>query len=90
MKKPAHKPVPNNIAPGEDPLPLATDDPTLERLAYSLEEAALVLRLSHTTVWRLTERGELPYNGTTRRRLIPKAALLAFANRTKGSKSAAA
>jgi excisionase family DNA binding protein len=49
-----------------------------ERLVYSVGEAAVVLGISRAFAYELVARGELPVVCLGRRRLVPKAALLAL------------
>jgi excisionase family DNA binding protein len=48
------------------------------RLVYSVEETGLLLGISRAFAYELVARGELPAIKLGRRRLVPKAALLAL------------
>jgi excisionase family DNA binding protein len=49
-----------------------------ERLVYSVAEAGALLGISRAFAYELVARGELPVIRLGRRRLVPKAALIAF------------
>jgi excisionase family DNA binding protein len=49
-----------------------------ERLVYSVAEAGALLGISRAFAYELVARGELPVIRLGRRRLVPKAALLAL------------
>src|ERR1700683_5100881 len=49
-----------------------------ERLVYSVAEAGALLGISRAFAYELVARGELPVVRLGRRRLVPKAALIAF------------
>src|ERR1700722_4151026 len=49
-----------------------------ERLVYSVAEAGALLGISRAFAYELVARGELPVIRLGRRRLVPKAALMAF------------
>jgi len=54
------------------------DATPLPRIAYTVAEAAALLRVSQTEVYRMTERGELPCKRIGRRKFIPRRAVDAF------------
>lgn len=55
------------------------DTPTpVERLAYSVEEAAVLLGISRTSCYIACQKGELPSRLIGRRRVVPVAALRAY------------
>jgi excisionase family DNA binding protein len=61
----------------------STTEPSLpsvddERLVYSVAEAGALLGISRAFAYELVARGELPVIRLGRRRLIPRAALLAL------------
>jgi excisionase family DNA binding protein len=58
------------------PTPSAVND---ERLVYSVAEAGALLGISRAFAHELVARGELPVIPLRRRRLVPKAALIALA-----------
>lgn len=47
----------------------------LERIVYTVDEAAKILGISRPTAFQGVERGEIPHIRVGRRILIPKAAL---------------
>jgi excisionase family DNA binding protein len=49
-----------------------------DRLVYSVAEAGALLGISRAFAYELVARGELPVIRLGRRRLVPRAALLAF------------
>jgi excisionase family DNA binding protein len=49
-----------------------------ERLVYSVAEAGALLGISRAFAYELVARGEIPVIRLGRRRLVPKAALIAF------------
>jgi excisionase family DNA binding protein len=57
------------------------DVPT-ERLVYTVAEAGELLGISRAFAYELVARGELPVICLGRRRLVPKAALLALVNQS--------
>ena len=58
----------------------------LERIVYTVTEAAEILGISRPTAFQGVERGEIPHIRVGRRILIPKAALDKFLV-TAGSKA---
>lgn len=61
-----------NTAPGR----------SIERLAYTTEEAACALGLDRTSIWRLTKRGLLRPSIALRRPLYPKSEIERFLRET--------
>ena len=55
-----------------------TLEPPDERLVYTVAEAGELLGISRAFAYELVARGELPVICLGRRRLVPKAALLAL------------
>jgi excisionase family DNA binding protein len=55
-----------------------TFEPPNERLVYTVAEAGELLGISRAFAYELVARGELPVICLGRRRLVPKAALLAL------------
>jgi excisionase family DNA binding protein len=53
-------------------------EPPTERLVYTVAEAGQLLGISRAFAYELVARGELPVICLGRRRLVPKAALLAL------------
>ena len=53
-----------------------------DRLVYTVAEAAKLLGISRAFAYELVARGELPVIRLGRRRLVPKAALLALVGQT--------
>jgi excisionase family DNA binding protein len=53
-------------------------EPPAERLVYTVAEAGELLGISRAFAYELVARGELPVICLGRRRLVPKAALLAL------------
>jgi excisionase family DNA binding protein len=53
-------------------------EPPTERLVYTVAEAGELLGISRAFAYELVARGELPVICLGRRRLVPKAALLAL------------
>ncbi|HLH56308.1 MAG TPA: helix-turn-helix domain-containing protein [Verrucomicrobiae bacterium] len=54
----------------------------VERLAYTMNEAGLLLGYSYLSIWRLVKRGKLKTCGGLRKRLIAKAELERFLRET--------
>jgi excisionase family DNA binding protein len=60
-------------------------EPPAERLVYTVAEAGELLGISRAFAYELVARGELPVICLGRRRLVPKAALLALVAQGTGS-----
>ena len=56
--------------------------PTVEKLAYSIEEAAAALGISYISVFRLLKRGKLKSCRALRHHMIPKSELMRFLKAT--------
>ncbi len=59
-----------------------------ERLAYSVEEAAVLLGISRTSAYLAAQRGEIPSRMIGRRRVVPVVALRAYLEQTNGPDAA--
>jgi excisionase family DNA binding protein len=59
-----------------------------ERLVYTVAEAGEMLGISRAFAYELVARGELPVIKLGRRRLVPKAGLLALVGQTESETSA--
>jgi excisionase family DNA binding protein len=60
----------------------------LERLVYTVAEAGEMLGISRAFAYELVARGELPVIKLGRRRLVPKAGLLALVGQSEAETSA--
>jgi excisionase family DNA binding protein len=67
------RPAPQPVPPPSAPEPLH-----LEPLAYCVEDAALVLALSRTTVYELIKEGLLKTVHRGKRRIIPRTEIQAY------------
>lgn len=65
-------PSPADTAPSADEIPLK------DRLAFTLNEAALLLGISYVSAWRLVKRGKLRTCGALRHRLVSRQELDRF------------
>ncbi len=54
----------------------------IERLAFSLKEAARMLGISYPTAYRLNKRGPLRSSGALRHKIIPRAEIERFLKST--------
>ncbi len=70
------------------PCPDPVEPPVVQPLALRAEEAAKALGIGKTTLWSMTNRGEIPVVRIGRRVLYPIAALQEYlARRAKGGRS---
>lgn len=76
MTTAAHQASNRGVSPGGSELAVAQDK--ADRLAYSVEEAAVLLGISRTSAYLACQRGELPSRLIGRRRVVPIAALRAY------------
>ena len=67
--------------------PYPTLQPAEERLVYTVAEAGELLGISRAFAYELVARGDLPVICLGRRRLVPKAALLALVGQVSTDQS---
>jgi len=67
---------------GQAPAQTAPAKPTLQRMAFSLQETAATLAVSYPTVQRLVKRGLLKSSSALRHKLIPASEIQRFLNDT--------
>ena len=58
----------------------SSEEPSGDRLVFTVAEAAVVLGISRAFAYELVARGELPVLRLGRRRLVPRVSLLALVN----------
>ncbi|NBU11740.1 MAG: DNA-binding protein [Proteobacteria bacterium] len=68
-----------------DTAPAAVAIPLSERLAFTLQEAALLCGISYVSVWRLVKRGKIKTCGALRHKLVSRAELEKFLTTTQGA-----
>ncbi len=69
----------------EDATPPTVPAPPVERLVYTIREAAAVLRISRTKLYELLTAGEIESVHIGRSRKIPAAALRAYIDRLRNA-----